>query len=106
MLQATVVQLKKDYYKILGVPKDASQDDIKEAFHSVNIITVQNILRYLWFSYDLLTSLIFHPMECYFSNFVLVIKVDPPSTATGHTIAILSEVKAARNQMSSILVTV
>lgn len=25
----------KDYYKILGVPKDASQDDIKKAFHSL-----------------------------------------------------------------------
>ncbi|KAG8076839.1 hypothetical protein GUJ93_ZPchr0006g42090 [Zizania palustris] len=24
---------EKDYYKILGVPKDASQDDIKKAFH-------------------------------------------------------------------------
>jgi molecular chaperone DnaJ len=36
----------KDYYKILGVPKDASQDDIKKAFHSVSIITVQLILRH------------------------------------------------------------
>ncbi|KAF0902737.1 hypothetical protein E2562_019082 [Oryza meyeriana var. granulata] len=26
---------EKDYYKILGVPKDASQDDIKKAFHSL-----------------------------------------------------------------------
>nr|CAB3470010.1 unnamed protein product [Digitaria exilis] len=26
--------IDKDYYKILGVPKDASQDDIKKAFHS------------------------------------------------------------------------
>jgi len=25
--------IEKDYYKILGVPKDASQDDIKKAFH-------------------------------------------------------------------------
>lgn len=25
----------KDYYKILGVPKDASLDDIKKAFHSL-----------------------------------------------------------------------
>jgi len=45
--------IEKDYYKILGVPKDASQDDIKKVFHSVSIITVQNILRYLWLSYDL-----------------------------------------------------
>jgi preprotein translocase subunit Sec63 len=29
--------MEKDYYKILGVPKDASQDDIKKAFHSVSI---------------------------------------------------------------------
>ncbi|XP_062228459.1 chaperone protein dnaJ 1, mitochondrial-like [Phragmites australis] len=27
--------IHKDYYKILGVPKDASQDDIKKAFHSL-----------------------------------------------------------------------
>ncbi|CAO1947646.1 unnamed protein product [Urochloa humidicola] len=27
--------IDKDYYKILGVPKDASQDDIKKAFHSL-----------------------------------------------------------------------
>ncbi|KAL6605951.1 hypothetical protein ACP70R_041604 [Stipagrostis hirtigluma subsp. patula] len=27
--------MDKDYYKILGVPKDASQDDIKKAFHSL-----------------------------------------------------------------------
>lgn len=27
--------IEKDYYKILGVPKDASQDDIKKAFHSL-----------------------------------------------------------------------
>uniref|UniRef100_A0ACD5VCT7 Uncharacterized protein n=2 Tax=Avena sativa TaxID=4498 RepID=A0ACD5VCT7_AVESA len=27
--------MEKDYYKILGVPKDASQDDIKKAFHSL-----------------------------------------------------------------------
>jgi len=53
-------------------------------------------------------------MECYFANFVQLIKIDP------HAIAILSDVKAAmdhmssiwvctycdpRNQMSSILVT-
>ncbi|XP_010227852.1 chaperone protein dnaJ 1, mitochondrial isoform X2 [Brachypodium distachyon] len=27
--------MQKDYYKILDVPKDASQDDIKKAFHSL-----------------------------------------------------------------------
>jgi len=27
--------IEKDYYKILGVPKDASHDDIKKTFHSV-----------------------------------------------------------------------
>ena len=32
------VGLAKDYYEILGVPKDASQDDIKKAF-----LTVSNI---------------------------------------------------------------
>lgn len=29
--------MEKDYYKILGVTKDASQDDIKKAFQSVSI---------------------------------------------------------------------
>jgi preprotein translocase subunit Sec63 len=28
---------EKDYYKILGVPKDASQEEIKRAFHSVSV---------------------------------------------------------------------
>jgi hypothetical protein len=37
--------MDKDYYKILGVPRDASQDDIKKAFHSVSITTVQLISR-------------------------------------------------------------
>jgi len=34
-------------------------------------------------------------MEYYFANFLMMIKVDPASMATGHAIAILSEVKAA-----------
>ena len=53
LLSGHCCSIDKDYYKILGVPKDASQDDIKKAFHSVSFITVQNILRYLWLSYDL-----------------------------------------------------
>jgi len=35
-------------------------------------------------------------MECYFANFVQLIKIDP------HAIAILSDVKAAMDHMSSI----
>ena len=53
LLSGHCCSIEKDYYKILGVPKDASHDDIKKTFHSVSIITVQNILRYLWLSYDL-----------------------------------------------------
>ena len=40
---------------------------------------------------SLLYVLLFLHMECYFANFVQLIKVDPPSTATGHAIAILSD---------------
>lgn len=29
--------MDQDYFEVLGVPKDASQDDIKKAFHAVSI---------------------------------------------------------------------
>lgn len=30
--------IERDYYEILGIPQDASLDDIKKAFHAVGIL--------------------------------------------------------------------
>lgn len=45
---------EKDYYKILGVPKDASQEEIKKAFHSVSVtlqfsLSPQGLLSFFFF---------------------------------------------------------
>ncbi|RWW63121.1 hypothetical protein BHE74_00029722, partial [Ensete ventricosum] len=41
--------IERDYYEILGIPKDASLDDIKKAFHAVGILLSVGLLVFKFF---------------------------------------------------------
>ena len=57
--------MERDYYKILGVTKDASQDDIKKAFQSVSILSqfskYWNLTRLAHYLFDMAMSLSKYP---------------------------------------------